>query len=152
MDDETPRHAQAMAMLMGTIGPLDVSVAFDPDVASAAYMAHLAWVYGRTGGILKGRPGYEAAELLGSRIRAASSRSGSFSEWGSNLLADVGVRLERLRPVDLLWWRGRCALVTSDNWRRLRQRHVLEEVVCAASLLREWLWEQKQAADAAKEA
>lgn len=152
MDEETPRHAQAMAMLMGTIGPLDESVAFSPDVAAAAYMAHLAWVYGRTGGILKGRPGYEAAELLGSRVRAAASRSGSFAEWGSSLLADVGVRLERLRADDLLWWRARCRLIGADNWRRLRQRHVLEEVVCAQALLKDWLWEQKQAAEAAKEA
>ena len=76
-DPTEDRWSLSMRILLGQTGHIPAAAAFPHDVSTAAYIAHLAWVYGRTSGILKGRPGYEAAELLGSRIRAAASRSGT---------------------------------------------------------------------------
>lgn len=132
--------------LRGRVGPLaDMGCEFGGDVSVAAYMVHVAWGQGWTRGHLSGRPGYEAVDMMGSRVRAAASRSGSLAEWGSSLVRDVGGRLEAMHADDLLWWRRQVALATPNVWRRLRQRQQLEDVLAAWGILRDALRELKEA-------
>lgn len=133
-----PRARQAEALLSGPESPLPRDARFGLDVAALAYMAFLAYSHGRHK-ILKGRPGYEAVEMLGARLRSAATRAGSIDEWAHELLRSVGVQMTDLRMDDRLWWREVVAL--QGPARRLLQPNVLAEIGTASELLRDdWLY------------
>ena len=144
--ENEPRAEFSCSFLVGRVGPLaDMKCAFEHHTAVMAYVVQLAWGQGWTRGILSGRPRHEAVELIGSRVRAAAARSGSFQEWAVSLLVDVGGRLEALRTEDMLWWRRQSQLLAESSWRAMRRREHVEEVIAAWILLREVLHEARDA-------
>lgn len=134
-----PRHEQARALLT-VPDPLPREVCFSDGEAGMAYLAFLAYQRGRHA-ILKGRPGYEAAQMLASRIRSAATRAGSLEEWGHELMAGVGSRVDDLQMEDRLWWMSFLSVHDGIHHRRLLQPSCLSKVVTASELLRTWIYQ-----------
>ena len=128
-----------MALLTGQVPPLDASSAFSADVAGAATFAQLARQQARRSGVLKGKPTWEAREVLAARVRSAANRSRGFRDWGHLLLTGLLVRPEQLRPDDLLWWR-RFTGAPERDWASVRTEEALGEVAYAAEIVGGWLW------------
>lgn len=147
---QAPRHKQAEVLLSGPESPLPDAVRFSHGVAGLAYMAFLAYTHGRRKGVLGGKPGYEAVEILGSRMRSAATRAGSLDEWAHELLGSLRVEITELRMDDRLWWRGFLALHDGIQTRRLLQRATLAEVGTASELLRDWIYQIRDHAKAAE--
>lgn len=133
-----PRHERAAMLLTGRCGPL-VGAPYEHDVAAVAYVAYLAWIRARVpGNMLGGKPGYEAAETLGHRVRIAGQCSGSLGDFGHDLFRRLGLSIAALTAEDAIWWR--LAQVTHGaHWSRLQERQTLTEAVVAVGLLDELL-------------
>lgn len=137
----------ASDLLRGEMGPLsDGSLAYsDAAVRAAAYWTALCYRYSRASGVLKGRPAYEAREMLGHRARGAANRAGSMHEWGLLLLSGVGVHDSRMSVVLRQWWRDATQLddgsgvEPSPHERWAAVRSSLDDVLLAAELLSPWL-------------
>ena len=84
-----PRHERARMLLRGEVGPLGPlgALALEPGVAALAYLAYLVWIRARVppNGMFAGKPGYEAATMLRSRVLTAGRQSGSLVDFGHNL-------------------------------------------------------------------
>lgn len=136
---------QALHLLRGKAGPLaEAGVDFPSGTCEAAYLLWLVYrAATRPGGMLSGRPGYEAAETFASRVRSAAQRAGSLDGLAHELCRSLRVRPEKvLRGDDLVWWRQRIALDADGRvWRELRRRESLTEAITALGLLRDWMWE-----------
>jgi len=133
-----PRHRQAEVLLTSRMGPLPPSVRFYPGVAGMAYLAFVAYQLGRHR-VLKDRPGYEAVQMLGHRLRSAATRSATLEDYGAELLGSVGARWDDARMEDRLWWREFADTMTPYQ-RQLLQPKSLTKVATASELLREWLY------------
>lgn len=137
-----PTTARGEALLKGQAGPLGRIVAGQYNAPSAAFAMLLCLAYrqSRAGGMLSGRPGYEARETFGHRARAAAARAQSLDEYAVDLFRDVGGQLAKLDADSAVWWR-QAAAVYAAEWPRLKRRERIEEALTGAALVDDWLYE-----------
>lgn len=144
---DTPRNYAARQLLTGGVGPL-VGVGFRADIAEAAYLAWCAYNMSVGGGMLKGRPTYEATGTMASRIRNAALRASSCESWANELMRSLNLRVDRLTAADQRWWREFCAADGPDRllWRRLKTPDAMQEVASAVALMasEKWMSELKK--------
>jgi len=132
-----PRHERARRLLTGELGPL-FTCPLEPHVAAVAYLVYLAWIRARVPGhMLAGRPGYEAAETLRSRVATAARRSGDLRGFAHELFRRLHLSLGELTTADALWWRA-AELSHARRWRDF-DALTLTETATGARLLDELL-------------
>lgn len=108
----------------------------------------IGWTMGWTSGILSGRKGYEARELLGHRVRAARTKARDLRTWGLAVLSGLGVRSDALTGPSALWWREVCAASEAAEsarlpgspslWRELRSERGTADALEAVGFLIDW--------------
>jgi hypothetical protein len=146
---ELDRPRQAAAILTGEIGPL-VGLGFEADVAAMAYLIHLARRRARMpGGMLSGRPGYEADDTLRGRVLSVAESSGSLPEFADALFERLNLHLAQLPAVDLLWWRS-AASTMGDRWHHLSTTIALTEALTGAKILDDTIYQLKENANNAQ--
>ena len=129
-----PRHERASTLLTGRLGPL-AAIPSEPPVAAVAYVIYLAWIRARVPGhMLAGRPGFEAADTMRSRVLAAGRRSGSLEQFGIELFRRLRLSMIGLPTADALWWRA-ARVAHGDHWRHLSTESVLTDALQAVRLL-----------------
>mgnify|MGYP001591742724 CR=1 FL=1 len=129
------RHWQAIRLLTD-IGPVvDVGAAFQGEEAALAYLVYLGW---RDTPLRQGKPGYEGWEIVSSRARAARYRAPTLAQYGAELFVGLKLHISEIHALDAVWWRQFCA-ESGHRWPWLRGR--LGEVLTAAGLLRQWMFE-----------
>jgi hypothetical protein len=144
-----PRPFAAVQILTSR-GPLaEAGAGFGRDVAELAYLLWLVYRQARRpGGMLSGRPGWEALATYASRVRSSRHVASSLATYGDRLMRSCRVKPEAvLRDGDLLWWRGLCATDDAARlWRGLRDPIRLEEAITALGLLDGWMWDFRRTA------
>lgn len=125
-------------------GYLDASCLYSVEVARAAHLVWIAWRRGWTAGMLKGRPSFEALELLAHRVRSARSSAGSLEQWGAAVVEGVGARMSSLSGSEALWWRRTYAADSADEylgagvWDAIRSPEGTDQVIEAAGFIIDW--------------
>ena len=112
-----------------------------PATPVEACMSSMAWrifQMARRGGILGGRPAYEARETFAHRVRSVITRSVSFDEWAISLSRACGVEFSSLALLDRIHWRQALMSLTPTDWRRFSRNAIaIENVITSAALLSE---------------
>lgn len=125
-------------------GYLDDSSAYSVEIATGAHLVWIAWRKGWTNGILAGRPGYEALDMLGHRVRSARSRAGTLEQWGSAVMDGLGVKLNVMSQSERMWWRRVYAsaegdaLVADGMWDVIRTHEGTEQIIEAVGFIIDW--------------
>lgn len=143
-----PAHERAQHLLTGLAadGPLDASSAYSAEIATLAHFLWLAWIRGWTQGILAGRKGYEARELLGHRARSARTKASDLYTWGLAVLTGLGVRSDAISGADAIWWRRVCSAsdaamgqdLGASAWLTVRSAKGTAEALEAVGFLIDW--------------
>lgn len=133
MNPDFPIHAETRADL-AHLHPLEqvrrlltTGILLGPGIvfsdAEATMGAWLAFCWGRSrhSGMLANKPGYEAAEMLASRVRSVTARSANPVAWhGAVLDAVMGDLPGQAIPTpEALWWRSASSGLASSWWRCL---------------------------------
>lgn len=135
-----PRHERTRLLLTGQCGPL-LALPYGPDAAAIAYVIYLAWIRARVPGhMLSGRPGYEAAETLRTRVFAASRRAGTLDDFGHELFRRLRLSISQLATADAVWWRVARAQ-HGHRWLHLSDERTLTDACVAVRLLDDLLRE-----------
>lgn len=147
---DLPEPEAAHHILRGTTGPLFRAgiEPFDAATARLAYLVQLAYRAGRGAGHLKGRPAYEAKEMLRHRVLSAAECSHEMRDFGRQLFGRVGSDLSSQRPEVLLWWRGAWS-ANADAWHRCQSDAGVEEILAAFAVINDTLHLLKEKTDAA---
>ncbi len=163
--DLTPADLQVVAgltppkavsrLLTDPAGPL-ADAAFDEDAAKVAYI--LARVYRRAlrprsdgGGILHGKPPYEAEALFAQRVRSSLHQATGPADLTVRLSRALGFSWDRMGEADRLWWHARVPELTAGTsrlttpWSLLRDPARLQDVLTAAMVAAGWLYAIDQA-------
>lgn len=135
-----PEHKRAHHILRGTTGPLLRAGVepFDEATARLGYLVLLAYRAGRSTGILKGRPAYEAKDALRARVLSAIGCSHELRDFGRQLFDRIGSSLSAQKPEVLLWWRSVWS-AHSEAWYRLSSDGGVEEILAAFAILTDTL-------------
>lgn len=99
-----PREA-VLRLLTDQSGPLG-DCASPLDDAPTAYMLATLYRAGRRGGLLSGKPGFEAQALFASRVRTTARRALNPTAWMVSLSKALGVCWESVAEQDRVWWRA----------------------------------------------
>lgn len=140
-----PREA-VLRLLTDQSGPLG-DCASPLDDSPTAYMLATLYRAGRRGGILSGKPGFEAQALFASRVRTTARRALNPTAWMVSLSRALGVRWESVAEQDRVWWRAVDAalMVRPDGallsapWARIRQEARLADILTSTMIAADWL-------------
>lgn len=151
-----PESEAAEKLLMGVTGPLLRAgiEPFDRPTAQVAYLLHRAFRMARNPnghGILQGKPGYEARDMLRYRVESAAECSADLPTFARHLFERLGLDVAQLRPSELLWWRGVWSAAPAGAWLSLSSPNGLVDLLSASTMLGDCLYELHDAAKAAKE-
>lgn len=133
-----PRHLRCQYLLTTAYSSLLQSNGIDPsncgfsaDIVAAATIVWLGWSAAtRKGGMLSGRPSYEAQEALFSRVRSSLSEASIGDVWASRLYKRLNLHLgETLRPDALRWWVSVHPLVDPQHLRQPATRDLLTAAI-----------------------
>lgn len=124
--------------------------AFTAMPARAASMSWRLFQFARAG-MLASRPAYEARETFNHRVRSSLKRSRNMAEWSVTLAKGLRVDFSKLPVADRLAWRSTCQATTPRDWAAFKQSATdVEDMLTAAALLGEWMYElRNEAPDAA---
>lgn len=123
---------------------LEPPVAVPPYTHIDAHAAAMVWrIYsiGRAAGLLGGRPAYEAREMFAHRVRTSLDVSRSFDEWAIALCDKVGITFDKIPLDERMTWRGFTADLQPEDWRGMRNPVRVEDVIAAAALLSDLMYE-----------
>lgn len=120
-----------------------------PFHAMTARVAAMSWrlfQFARAG-MLASRPAYEARETFNHRVRSSMKRARTMSEWAVGLAHGLRVDFSRLPVADRLEWLAMCALTTPRDWTAFKRSATdVEDMLTAAALLGEWMYELRNEA------
>lgn len=120
-----------------------------PFGAMAARVAAMSWrlfQFARAG-MLAGRPAYEARETFNHRVRSSMKRGRTMSEWAVGLAKGLRVDFAKLPVADRIEWIVICGATTPRDWTSFKRSPTeVEDMLTAAALLGEWMYELRNEA------
>jgi hypothetical protein len=112
----------------------------------AALVAWLTtvWRIGRMPGhVLHNKPVFEAREIFANRLSSVATRTGDLPSFGLEVLVSLGGTITEVPNDVALWWRREASLCEPPEFRALKSRLSLSEIVVAVAAVNEHLWEKK---------
>lgn len=133
-----------VALVKGESPGVFVGMGFPHRQAVLVAWLFFVWRIGRMPGhVLHNKPLFEAREMFANRLSSVATRTGDLASFGLEVLVSVGGTITEV-PTDVaLWWRREASLCEPGEFRALKSRLSLSEVVVALAAVNEHLWEKK---------